>query len=1046
MAFITTGLTDNGSGAGKTNHYSFSYDDALNSTTNPGKPEPARTNQMMTVCEADFNWMSNLFAGLDLPYSLPVSVQVANAGGGASWGPPITLKPDSQDFNFCRFLLVAEVVEMLMLKQNKGWFAPDGSNEQSSGEGLSRFLSAEFLFANGLSPNAAPYSGYLVSNSWMNSSRDDFVNNIDEYDHNPDAKSGCATLFLYYLFTQLGFSINQIVAAAAPTLSGVYRNLTGDAGDPFPFFKRMLDAAYPGTSTITTGSNLDNPYPVGLLSFWVNKSTFGRDEIQDAINGSGGRFPNAFYLIVEGFNVNTFNSLGVTVNSFAGAFKTFPGVSISRNSPSVVVEIPSNPTLPQRIRIGFDITFTQATLNAPQFPAASANLPLELDTSLLSGGQKLRGSDAATICELTGGEDPYFTNIDPTQNNVFYLSQDLRVFTATPGLNGVPVAGGPAFGSDTPSGAFTYVQNLLTFLNTNFGSPAGPDPFTTILPSQAGALTGDSSVSPFSFTVSGFPPQVRVFNNYNFAVARVRLRGTPGNSAPNVKTFFRLWSTETADTDYQIGSTYPSTPDSAGLPATPLVGLDHHTLPFFATGNFTGNTDYAAGGPNVRNIQLTGSDNVWAYFGCFLNLYDAGNIIDGSQIQRWLNGTHHCIVAQIAFDSAPIVNANGITATPESSDKLAQRNLQVTRSDNPGPASAHRVPQTFDTRPSRPLQPFPGTLLDYPDELMIDWGGVPEGSVAAIYWPQVAASAVLELANSVYSSHLLSAADPNTIRCVVSKGVTYVPIPPGTGQNYAGLLTVDLPTSVVVGQEFNVVVRRIATRRSRFAGLPPVNTGFNTEVAPVLLAAANSVAAQGGTRNWRYVVGTFQVKIPVATRTTMLIPEESTLAILKWRLQQMPPTDRWYAVTARYIEYVAGRVDGLGGHSASIPPSPLGFPPKGDHDHDDDDDEDDEDEKTSFDVDGPSGKGDVGLKINVRAANGGPFVGIVDIDCKHQSLSDHRVVQKVDASHTLAIAGLKRTPQGLYQITVIPDATFRPVSQFVIVPASGFVTTEFKMT
>src|SRR5262249_872088 len=31
-----------------------------------------------------------------------------------------------------------------------------------------------------------------------------------------------------------------------------YRNLTGDTDDPFPFFKQLMDTAFPGTSTITT--------------------------------------------------------------------------------------------------------------------------------------------------------------------------------------------------------------------------------------------------------------------------------------------------------------------------------------------------------------------------------------------------------------------------------------------------------------------------------------------------------------------------------------------------------------------------------------------------------------------------------------------------------------------------------------------------------------------------------------------------------------------------------------------------------------------------
>ena len=336
-----------------------------------------------------------------------------------------------------------------------------------------------------------------------------------------------------------------------------------------------------------------------------------------------------------------------------------------------------------------------------------------------------------------------------------------------------------------------------------------------MLPSQAGALTGDSSVSPLTVDFSNiFNP--KVFTNYNFAVARVRLRGTPGSApAQNVRVFFRLWSTQTADTDYQVGSTYPSALDANGLPELPQVGIDHHTIPFFATGNVSSNTDYDAGGPNIRTVTINTGDQVWAYYGCFLNLYDSANVIDGRPVQQWLNGTHHCIVAQIAYDDAPIVNANGLTMNPENSDKLAQRNLQVTLSDNPGPADTHRIPQTFDIRPSQPLIALPGSLLNYPDELMIDWGQVPIGSRAQIYWPQVDANQVLKIAGELYGSHMLSAADPHTIECKTIRGVTYVPIPTAAGPNYAGLMTVDLPQSVVAGQAFDIVVRRVASRRSR---------------------------------------------------------------------------------------------------------------------------------------------------------------------------------------------------------------------------------------
>jgi hypothetical protein len=303
-------------------------------------------------------------------------------------------------------------------------------------------------------------------------------------------------------------------------------------------------------------------------------------------------------------------------------------------------------------------------------------------------------------------------------------------------------------------------------------------------------------------------------------------------------------------------------------------------------------------------------------------------VIDGQPVQAWLNGTHHCLVAQIADDDAPVVPG----ASAEASDKLAQRNIQVTRSDNPGPAATHRIPQTFDIRPSAP-----GGPAEHPDELMIDWGAIPAGSLASIYWPQVQASDVLALASALYSTHTLSAADAHTVQCKVTGGVTYVPIPAGAGDNFAGLFTVDLPTTIVTGQEFNVVVRRIATRQTRTKlnvrthSLPPTvevaarrqrpRAGRQTEAIQLAVAPHRFTS-------WRYVVGTFQVKIPVTTRDTMLFPEENTLAIMKWRLEQMAPSNRWYPVLERYIGYIADRVDGLGGDSGSILPSPNGIPPE----------------------------------------------------------------------------------------------------------------------
>jgi len=131
---------------------------------------------------------------------------------------------------------------------------------------------------------------------------------------------------------------------------------------------------------------------------------------------------------------------------------------------------------------------------------------------------------------------------------------------------------------------------------------------------------------------------------------------------------------------------------------------------------------------------------------------------------------------------------------------------------------------------------------------------------------------------------------------------------------------VDLPQTVITGEQFKIVVRRISTRAIKDDS--PAHAG----------AAAGTVAGtrNSGSRmtasNWRYVVGTFQVTIPVSTREHLLWPEENTLAIMKWRLSRLAPTNRWHPVLQRYVAYLGAKVSGLGGNPGAILPSPSGVP------------------------------------------------------------------------------------------------------------------------
>jgi hypothetical protein len=621
--------------------------------------------------------------------------------------------------------------------------------------------------------------------------------------------------------------------------------------------------------------------PQNNFQFWVLKNTFGANESVVAAMG----FPDAFYVVIHGVAPSVLGT-NPAVNlsgPLAGA-----GVTFTRGTP-----VPDNsgaPNTPQRILIPFTVN----PIPAGAFPpSGGAPRILTLEARLAVGGQNLA---AEAVFELTASPDPFFANVAATNPpNPFYLSQDLRVFQFAPAVQSAPIIG---FQSGWTG--HDYMTQLLAHLNApgNHFTDGTHDPMLTLLV-EPGDLGVASSVTPTSLGPSGTVP------NYNFAVARVRLRNTVADTAPNVRVFFRLFTTLSNDTDYDPVVTYPSTLDAANLPARPVAGLLATTFPMTASASVA--SDYP--GPNQRNVSVSAGGESYAFFGCYLDVYSAGSPIPA--------GGHHCLVAQIAYDQAPIVNSNGITLSPENSDKLAQRNIDFTPSGNPGGPAAHRVPQTFDTRPSARTAAPVQTPQGYPDELMIDWGDVPVGSRVSIYWPDTAAIDAVRLATMLYPSHGLAVADAHTVQCTVSSRLTYVPIPFGSGGKLAGVFTIDLPLGVRRGQMFSVVVRRISSRRAPQLGL----------------LAARAAAKNGVNREWRYVVGTFQITIPVETEDRLLWPEENVLAIFKWRLQQMAPSDRWYRALQRYLEYVAARVDAFGGDAAAIPPSRTGAPPPPHHHH-----------------------------------------------------------------------------------------------------------------
>jgi hypothetical protein len=209
-----------------------------------------------------------------------------------------------------------------------------------------------------------------------------------------------------------------------------------------------------------------------------------------------------------------------------------------------------------------------------------------------------------------------------------------------------------------------------------------------------------------------------------------------------------------------------------------------------------------------------------------------------------------------------------------------------------------RVPVSFECRPT--ARNLLSTSL--PDELMIDWVGVPSGATASIFLPAASADDIVRTAGRLYGAQRLTRSDAHTVECDASN-VTYVPIPAGSGSDFAGLLTLDVPSGFRKSARCKVIARQVTnatTSRDIAVRRPQIR---------------------------RKVLGSFQLTVPVGTAQALLEPEERLLAFFRWILSTLGSGDRWRPVIERYVSEIVLRVKEFGGDPSAIPPSQVGAIP-----------------------------------------------------------------------------------------------------------------------
>jgi hypothetical protein len=698
---------------------------------------------------------------------------------------------------------------------------------------------------------------------------------------------------------------------------GVSNSVTTASGTMSPGYTSSL-----GWDACTGWGSIDGSALLSLLqgvfqktmTIVMRRDTFGQNEV----TATGGIYQQGLFITVYGLTPSDFPSGGITALSptattaqlgqWAPKFGNVTGPYGPTNISITPTAVSSDdPSLSPEVQV---FTFTyQITVPASAFDLPSSDYPelvpisatLAATTGMLQASQEI---------ELILAADPYFSN--EADGQLYYLSEDIRVFYA---VEGSTMFGAPPLGS-TPAAAISFIQWIINNISGPNGTGPNGDTFQGL-----GTTEATSQLSILPFTLAG----QMVFN---FAIARVRLDGTSmSEEAKTVRAFFRLFQSQSVAMAYEApSSTAAGVSDPTGAyrqwsdgitngRKIPLLGIssdgsEYITVPCFASPRVA-NTSTATNmttqkdPPNVKNIMPVSNETVYTYFGCWLDnnqltpvfpfspganpdgpfppLFPVSMVID--------RGGHQCIMVEIVDDAAPIINGS----EPWTSDKLAQRNLALTVIENPGANDSRLATHTFEVRPS----PVPLDADLRPDELMIDWGNIPKGSVASIYLPAVSAAEVLGLAARMYPTHNLSASDAHTLQCPAG-GTTYIPVPQGTGPNYAGLLSVQLPLGVRRGQEFTIVVRQITSELGN--------------------------KREGSARD-RYIYGTFQISIPVSTKSAMLIPEERNLSVMKWIQEAIPASNRWYPVFQRYIGQLSGRVTALGGNGATVPPTQTGIWP-----------------------------------------------------------------------------------------------------------------------
>lgn len=702
-----------------------------------------------------------------------------------------------------------------------------------------------------------------------------------------------------------------------------------------------------------------------LVTTLLNRSAFSVDEVVINANGAAQSvFANAFFVVVQdppeppsALSASSIlpqyaNPANTTVSGIFADGTVTPtvqvvdegGTAVNWFSVAFTDLFKEQPTLhenaSQRVLFRYlaivDVAAVSALLPAPGATPRFARLRI---TARDRSGNVVSDVFSAQI-KLFRDANPYM--IDIRDDNPHWLSIDTRVFSVrqpdTKFGHSVAASGGPS----------QYITDVIGEFN------AGTQNFEGIPADQ-----GQAQLE--------LAPQVNGTSVYNFALARVRVRTQVPVS--DVRVFFRLFTTALSNLTFN-STGYPTSTGASpiALLGRTSPGAEIVSIPFFAaprvetragqTGSASMDTQPDA--PNVQPFAITppGGETV-RYFGAYLDINadtprypqapaDNGPFLSAEcvSIRNILHGQHQCMVAEILYTGDP-TDAN---SNPGTSDNLAQRNLLIIETDNPGSDATHTVQHSFDivlpnrreraavdeqirlqehaerVTIARAARRNVDAVLDADDGAAFRKGIVDLGTGAPLH-----RGAAAELVRQAALVTEQQGKGPNWRHTGFDELLIFWNnLPPDSDvEIFLPGLDVDYVTILRMLRSAPRTVRSVDNHTlrltpegvthlpipnlgaERLAGLLTIRLPDGIKTGQIFTIDVLQVRSPIG-----MVVGAFQLMIPVSKAAAIWAREARILDVFEERLKLTPASNRWHPILARQVEYLRGRVRGLTAEAA----------------------------------------------------------------------------------------------------------------------------------